>query len=54
MLLSEDDFIIGDIYKIDNVRFRVVQMKLRDGALMRKEGWKAYARKIKRVYAIRV
>ncbi|MCK4306507.1 MAG: hypothetical protein KAY24_19855 [Candidatus Eisenbacteria sp.] len=51
---GEDDFIIGDIYKIDNVRFRVVQMKLRDGALMRKEGWKAYARKIKRVYAIRV
>lgn len=50
---GEQDFIIGDVYQEGRLRYRVVQIKLRDGAVMRKDGWKAYARKIKRVYANR-
>jgi len=50
---GEEDFVIGDVYQADRMRYRVVQIKLRDGAVMRKDGWKAYARKIKRVYANR-
>ncbi len=51
---GEEDFEIGKVYEIGNIRFRVTNIKLRDGALMRKEGWKAYARKIKRLYAKRL
>jgi uncharacterized Zn finger protein len=51
---GEDDFVIGEIYTIGSVRFRVNQIKLRDGAVMRKDGWKAWARKIKRVYGTRL
>jgi uncharacterized Zn finger protein len=51
---GEEDFEIGKVYEVGNMRFRVTNIKLRDGALMRKEGWKAYARKIKRLYARRI
>jgi len=50
---GEDDIVIGDVYNVDRYNFRVTHMKLRNGAMMRKEGWKAYARKIKRVYGVR-
>ncbi|WOF15776.1 hypothetical protein F1737_03240 [Methanoplanus sp. FWC-SCC4] len=50
---GEEDFIIGDVYQTGKYRYKVTHIKLRDGAMMRKEGWKAYARKIKRVYGIK-
>ncbi|MBP2132849.1 putative Zn finger protein [Methanomicrobium sp. W14] len=50
---GEDDIVIGEVYEIGKFRFKVTHMKLRNGAMMRKEGWKAYARKIKRVYGIK-
>ena len=51
---GEDDYIIGEIYNVQGVRFRVNHIKLRKGSMMRKEGWKAYARKIKRIYGSRI
>ncbi|EHQ35786.1 HVO_0476 family zinc finger protein [Methanoplanus limicola] len=50
---GEDDFVIGDIYSTDGHRYKVTHIKLRNGSMMRKEGWKAYARKIKRVYGVK-
>ncbi|NYT05485.1 MAG: hypothetical protein GKC04_03810 [Methanomicrobiales archaeon] len=50
---GETDFVIGELYQAGSIRFRITRIKLRDGALMKKEGWKAYARKIKRIYGIR-
>lgn len=47
---GEDDIIIGETYRSGQYRYKVTHIKLRNGAMMRKEGWKAYARKIKRVY----
>jgi uncharacterized Zn finger protein len=51
---GEEDFVVGEAYTFGKIRFRVTQIKLRDGAVMRKEGWKAYARKIKRIYGTRL
>lgn len=50
---GEDDIIIGNVYESGRYRYKVTHIKLRNGAMMRKEGWKAYARKIKRVYGIK-
>ncbi|MBQ4415741.1 MAG: hypothetical protein II861_06610, partial [Methanomicrobium sp.] len=47
---GEDDIVIGETYRSGQYRYKVTHIKLRNGAMMRKEGWKAYARKIKRVY----
>ncbi|MBN1194968.1 MAG: hypothetical protein JXA08_06435 [Methanomicrobiaceae archaeon] len=51
---GEEDFIIGSVYQAGKIRFRITRIKLREGALMKKEGWKAYARKIKRIYGTRI
>jgi uncharacterized Zn finger protein len=51
---GEEDFVIGEIRTIQGLKFRVQQIKLRNGSVMRKEGWKAWARKIKRVYGTRL
>lgn len=50
---GEDDVVIGDVYQSGKYRYRVSHIKLRNGSMMRKEGWKAYARKIKRVYGVK-
>ena len=47
---GEDDIVIGETYRSGQYRYKVTHIRLRNGAMMRKEGWKAYARKIKRVY----
>ena len=47
---GEEDIVIGETYRSGQYRYKVTHIKLRNGAMMRKEGWKAYARKIKRVY----
>lgn len=51
---GERDFQIGDVEDIDGMKVRITHIKLRNGSMMRKEGWKAYARKIRRVYGTRL
>ena len=51
---GEKDFVVGEIISADGLRFRITHIKLRSGSVMRKEGWKAYARKIKRIYGGKV
>lgn len=48
---GEEPFEVGGIYRHSGRQFKIVQIKLRDGAVMRKEGWKTVARRIKRIYA---
>ncbi|MDD3977888.1 hypothetical protein L1994_04095 [Methanomicrobium antiquum] len=50
---GDEDIIIGDIYQSGKYRYKVSHIKLRNGSMMRKDGWKAYARKIKRVYGVK-
>jgi uncharacterized Zn finger protein len=47
---GEEPFVVGEVYRIGNRRFRIAHMKMRDGAALRHEGQKGIARKIKRVY----
>ena len=51
---GERDFAVGEICNAEGLRFRITHIKLRSGSVMRKEGWKAYARKIKRIYGTKV
>ncbi|MDD1720178.1 MAG: hypothetical protein LUQ25_08975 [Methanoregulaceae archaeon] len=48
---GEEAFTVGEEGRIGKYRFRVTHIKLRDGALLRKEGWRTVAKKIKRIYA---
>jgi uncharacterized Zn finger protein len=52
MLMSrgEDPFIIGDTFQVSGRKIRISHIKLRDGAVLRKEGWKTVASRIKRIY----
>jgi uncharacterized Zn finger protein len=50
---GEDEFVVGEKYVVDGKRFKLSHIKLRDGPLMRKEGWKTIAHKIKRIYGVR-
>jgi uncharacterized Zn finger protein len=49
---GEEPFEVGGVYRHSGRQFKIVQIKLRDGAVMRKEGWKTVARRVKRIYAI--
>lgn len=49
---GEEVFEIGQVYRSPDRVFRIVQMKLRDGAVMRKDGWKTVARRLRRIYAV--
>jgi uncharacterized Zn finger protein len=49
---GEEPFEVGGVYRHAGRQFRIVQIKLRNGAVMRKEGWKTVARRIKRIYAV--
>jgi len=51
---GERDFVIGGIEQVEKMPFRITHIKLRNGSMMRKDGWKAYARKITRVYGTRI
>ncbi len=50
---GEQQFVVGEVYAVAGKRFRISHLKLRDGPLMRKEGWKTVAHRIKRVYGTR-
>jgi len=42
------------VYTFGNVRFRISHIKMREGQVLRKEGWKTVAKKIKRIYGNRL
>ena len=50
---GETEFVVGEKYVVDAKRFKISHLKLRDGPLMRKEGWKTAAHRIKRIYGYR-
>ncbi len=47
---GEDEFIVGETYTFGGRRIRISHIKLRDGPVIRKEGWKTFARRVKRIY----
>ncbi len=47
---GEDEFIVGETYTFGGRRIRISHIKLRDGPVIRKEGWKTVARRVKRIY----
>lgn len=47
---GEDEFVVGETYTFAGRRIRISHIKLRDGPVMRKEGWKTFARRVKRIY----
>ena len=51
---GEEEFFIGEEWTFGTIPFRITHMKLRDGQVLRKEGQKAPARAIKRVYGNRL
>ncbi|HDR73443.1 MAG TPA: hypothetical protein ENN85_05995 [Methanoculleus sp.] len=51
---GEEEFSVGEVVDFDRVRFRITQIKMREGQVLRKEGWKTLARKIKRIYGVRL
>jgi len=51
---GEAPFIVGEMYVVSGKRFRISHLKLRDGPLMRKEGWKTVAHRVKRIYGTRL
>jgi len=50
---GEESFVVGEKYVVSGKRFQISHLKLRDGPLMRKEGWKTIAHRIKRIYGVR-
>lgn len=50
---GEQPFVVGEKYVASGKRFQISHLKLRDGPLMRKEGWKTVAHRIKRIYGYR-
>jgi len=47
---GEEVLVVGEAYTFNGRRIRISHIKLRDGPVMRKEGWKTVARRVKRVY----
>lgn len=48
---GETEFKVGEQISVDGKRFTITRIKLADGRILRKEGEKAAAKDIKRVYA---
>jgi uncharacterized Zn finger protein len=48
---GEEPFVVGEVYRKGNRRFRIAIMKLRNGDSLRITGQKAPARTIKRIFA---
>ena len=49
---GETEFRIRERVNIDNLIFRITRMKLTDGRLLKREGQKAKAKQIRRIYAM--
>jgi uncharacterized Zn finger protein len=48
---GEEPFVIGEVYKVGQKRIRISRIKLRRGMMLRREGAKAIAREIRRIFA---
>jgi uncharacterized Zn finger protein len=51
---GEQPFVVNEMYVVSGKRFKISHLKLRDGPLMRKEGWKTVAHRVKRIYGYRL
>ncbi|HVP25261.1 MAG TPA: HVO_0476 family zinc finger protein [Methanomicrobiales archaeon] len=51
---GEEEFAVGESWTFGPLPFRITHMKLRDGKVLRKEGQKAPARAVKRIYGNRI
>jgi uncharacterized Zn finger protein len=51
---GEEEFTVGGSCTFGPVSFRITHMKLRDGKVLRREGQKAPARAVKRIYGYRL
>jgi uncharacterized Zn finger protein len=51
---GEHPFVVGEMNTVSGKRFKISHLKLRDGPLMRKEGWKTVAHRVKRIYGYRL
>ncbi len=49
---GETEFIVGERVKIEHRNYKISRIKTKDGKLLKKNGQKAKAKEIKRVYAI--
>jgi uncharacterized Zn finger protein len=48
---GEEPFVVGEAYKAGQRRIRVSRIKIRQGTMLRREGAKAQAREIRRIFA---
>ncbi len=48
---GEEPFVVGEVYKKGNKKFRIAIIRLRNGDALRNTGQKALARTIKRIFA---
>ncbi|MEM0503480.1 MAG: HVO_0476 family zinc finger protein [Archaeoglobaceae archaeon] len=48
---GETEFIVGETIEVEKKRFRIHRIKLLDGKVLRREGERALAKDIKRIYA---
>jgi uncharacterized Zn finger protein len=51
---GDEEFAVGDSWTFGPLPFRISHMKLRDGKVLRREGQKAPARSVKRIYGYRL
>jgi uncharacterized Zn finger protein len=51
---GEEEFAVGTSWTFGPLPFRITHMKLRDGKVLRREGQKAPARSVKRIYGNRL
>lgn len=47
---GEEVFVVGEVYTFGGKKVRISHIKLRDGPVLRKEGWKTVARRVRRIY----
>lgn len=47
---GEQVFVVGEVANFGNRPVRISHIKLRDGPVLRKEGWKTVARRVRRIY----
>jgi uncharacterized Zn finger protein len=47
---GEEVFVVGEVYTFGSKKVRISHIKLRDGPVLRKEGWKTVARRVRRIY----
>jgi uncharacterized Zn finger protein len=47
---GETEFEVGKVYTVGKRKFRVAQIKIRDGGVLRKEGYRTVASRIRRIY----